>query len=182
MNAHLTTGITIGDGAPGFSLRSATDQKMYSLDSFKNCDLLVVIFLANHCPYVGSWEDRMIALAKEFAKQGVAFVAISSSDVRNFPQDGPEAMQSRAEEFGYPFPYLHDAEQLAAKSFGAKRTPEVFVFDRERCLQYHGAIDSDYEESPENVPYLRDAITGLLAGQGVTLASTSPIGCTIKFT
>jgi peroxiredoxin len=111
----------------------------------------------------------------------VAFVAISSNDVSKFPLDGPEKMRERAQERGYPFPYLYDEEQSVARAYGATRTPEVFVFDQERLLVYHGAIDSDWEESSGMQHYLREALNRLLSGQQIYLPETPPVGCTIKW-
>lgn len=178
---HTLAGLTIGDKAPAFSL-PATDGNTYSLTSFADKPFLVVIFSANHCPYVGSWEDRMIAIGREYAQRGVAFVLISSNDATRIPQDSFEQMRKRAEERGYPFPYLYDEDQSVARRFGATRTPEVFLFDQDRTLVYHGAIDSDYEESAGMQSYLREALTSLLGSRPVPVSETPLVGCTIKFT
>lgn len=172
--------LAIGDQAPDFSLPSAIDGNTYILASFSDSPVLAVLFLANHCPYVGAWEDRFVAIPRDYAGRGVAFAGICSNDVTKFPQDGPDEMRTRAEEKGYPFPYLFDKDGTVARAFGATRTPEVFVFDRERVLQYHGAIDSDYEESDDMTHYLRDALDALLAGDHVPTPETAPLGCTIK--
>jgi peroxiredoxin len=172
--------LTIGSKAPNFEL-SATDGQTYALHSFSDKPSLVVVFLANHCPYVGAWEDRLIAIGREYGDRDVAFVAISSNDVSKFPLDGPEKMRERAQERGYPFPYLYDEEQSVARAYGATRTPEVFVFDQERLLVYHGAIDSDWEESSGMQHYLREALNRLLSGQQIYLPETPPVGCTIKW-
>lgn len=170
----------LGDRCPTFNLATPAGQR-YSLPAFKEKDYLVVIFAANHCPYVGAWEDRMVAIGNEFSSRGVAFVAISPTDVTKFPQDAPEEMAKRAEAAGYPFPYLYDEDQSVARSFGASRTPEVFVFDQERILRYHGAIDSDWEESSGMENYLRDALDRLISGASVYLPETPPVGCVIKY-
>ncbi len=170
----------LGDKCPVFDLPTPSGQR-YSLASFKDAGFLVVIFLANHCPYVGSWEDRIVAIASEYPSRGVAFVAISSSDASKFPQDTPEEMAKRAEASGYPFPYLYDEDQSVARSFGASRTPEVFVFDAEHILRYHGAIDSDWEESSGMQNYLREALDRLTSGGSVYLPETPPVGCVLKY-
>jgi peroxiredoxin len=171
--------LALGEQAPDFTL-PATDGQTYSLSSFEGTPILAVIFSANHCPYVGAWEDRMIALGREFGARDVGFALISSNDAERFPQDSFEQMRKRAEEKGYPFPYLYDETQSAAHAYGPTRTPEVFVFDRGRILRYHGAVDSDWEEGPEVQPYLRDALEQLLAGQEVALPETKPVGCSLK--
>jgi peroxiredoxin len=172
--------LALGEKAPTFEL-PATDGRTYSLASFRDKPFLAVVFLANHCPYVAAWEDRIIAIGNEYAHRGVAFAAISSNDASKIPQDGPDEMRKRAQEKGYPFPYLYDEDQTVARSFGATRTPEVFVFDQERLLRYHGAIDSDFEESAGMENYLREALNRLLTGQSVFLPETPPVGCTIKY-
>lgn len=169
------TALTLGDPAPTFSLPSA-DGRTYTLDDFVGKPALVVIFLANHCPYVGAWEDRVVAAARQYAERDVAFVGVSSNDVAKFPQDGPAEMAKR----GYPFPYLHDETQSVAQEFGATRTPEVFVFDAERRLRYHGAVDSDWEEAEAVEPYLRNALDALLNGEPIALPETKPVGCSLK--
>jgi peroxiredoxin len=171
--------LAIGAKAPVFKL-PATDGQTYSLGSFAGKKLLVIIFSANHCPYVAAWEDRMIAIGHEYADRGVGFAAISSSDAAQFPQDSFEEMKRRAEEKGYPFPFLYDEDQSAARSYGATRTPEVFLFDEDRTLRYHGAIDSDFEESAGMENYLRDALHLLLIGRTLLVDETPPVGCVIK--
>jgi len=173
--------LTLGDKVPNFEL-PATDGTAYSPASFRSAKLLVIIFSSNHCPYVASWEDRMIAIGRAYADRGVAFALINSTDASGTPQDSVEEMRKRAEERGYPFPYLNDEDQSVARAFGAARTPEVFLFDQDRTLAYHGAIDSDFEESADMQNYLREALTSLLIGQRVIVSETPVVGCPIKFT
>jgi peroxiredoxin len=90
-------------------------------------------------------------------------------------------MQKLAQERGLPFPYLRDDTQEIATAYGAERTPEVFVFDAELTLCYHGAPDDNYDESQASVPYLRNALDATLAGQEPPVADTPPVGCTIKW-
>ncbi|MGH2448628.1 MAG: thioredoxin family protein [Chloroflexota bacterium] len=171
--------LQIGQRMPSFSL-PGTDGETYSGDSFADKRFLTVLFLANHCPYVSAWEDRIVAIANEFGDRGVGFAAFGSNDVERFPADDLDHMKQRSAEAGYPFPYLFDKDGDAARAFGATRTPEVFVFDQERHLQYHGAVDSDYEESSHMDNYLREALDRLLTGQTVPLRETPVVGCVIK--
>jgi peroxiredoxin len=168
--------LELGSPAPDFAL-PATDGRRYDLAAFQEQSLLTVIFSANHCPYVAAWEDRIIALAAEFSGRGVGFALISSMDASKYPQDSFEEMVKRARDKNYPFPYLYDETQVVARAFGATRTPEVFVFDKERRLRYHGAVDSDFEEGQDREHYLRDALTALLAGEPVAVPETPPLGC-----
>jgi peroxiredoxin len=171
--------LTAGDQAPDFEL-PATDGQSYSLSSFRDQPLFCLVFWANHCPYVGSWEDRMVAIAGEFGPRGVGFAVVSSNDASRFPQDSPEEMARRAQEQHYSFPYLYDEDQSVARAYGATRTPEVYLFDRERNLRYHGAIDSDYEERPGTQHYLRETLDRLLSGRPVDMPETRPVGCSLK--
>ncbi|MBM3470855.1 MAG: thioredoxin family protein [Armatimonadetes bacterium] len=177
----MTMPLAIGDRIVPFSL-PATDGSTVSADQFADRAVLGVIFWCNHCPYVKAWEDRLIAIQREYAEKGVQMVMISSNDPVAYPDDSFDAMRSHAREKAYPFPYLFDESQQVARSYGATRTPEVFLFDRERVLRYHGAPDDNFER-PEEVTsrYLRDALDALLAGGTPAEATTPPKGCTIKW-
>jgi peroxiredoxin len=168
--------LALGSPAPDFAL-PGTDGRRYALGSFQDRTLLTIIFSANHCPYVAAWEDRIIALGAEFGSRNVGFVLVSSMDASKYPQDSFDEMVKRAREKNYPFPYLYDETQAVARAFGATRTPEVFLFDQDRRLRYHGAVDSDFEEGEDREQYLRDALTALLAGEPVVVPETPPLGC-----
>lgn len=173
--------LNIGDRAIDFDLPNVRDGRV-SLDDYSDKkEAIVVVFSCNHCPYVQAWEDRLIQMANDYADQGVAFILISSNDVTKYPADSPEAMRQRAEEKNYPFPYLYDESQAVARAYGAERTPEIFLFDAEGRLRYHGAPDDNYEESQMETPYLRNALDAVLAGEEVPTAETPPVGCTIKW-
>ena len=173
--------LNIGDSAPGFSLKGV-DGQTHSLGELKGEKGIAVIFSCNHCPYVKAYEDRMIELAKEYQPKGVRFVLINANDPVKYPEDSFENMKKRAQEKGYPFPYLWDETQEVARAYGAERTPEAFLFDSELRLQYHGAIDDNWED-PTKVTkrYLRDALEALLAGREPEVRDTPPVGCTIKW-
>ena len=173
--------MNVGDPLIPFSL-PGVDGKQHAPADYTDKKILVVIFSCNHCPYVRAWEDRMIAIQKDYAAKGVQFLAINANDVQKYPADSFEKMQERAREKGFNFPYLYDESQEIATAYGAQRTPEVFLFDEKRTLRYHGAIDDNFEE-PEEVQhhYLRDALDAVLTGQNPQPAITPPVGCTIKW-
>lgn len=171
--------LSIGDEAIGFDLPNVRDGRI-ALDDYNDKEAVVVIFTCNHCPYAQAWEDRLIQIAEDYADD-VRFVAISANDASKYPADSPQNMQQRAEEKGYPFPYLYDESQEVARAYGAERTPEVFLFDSEGKLRYHGAPDDNYEEPQMETPYLRNALDAVLAGEEVPIAQTPPVGCTIKW-
>jgi thiol-disulfide isomerase/thioredoxin len=158
------------------------DGKTVSPQDFRDSAALAVIFWCNHCPYVRAWEDRVIALQREYAGRGVRFILINSNDPQKYPEDSFEQMQARARLKDYPFPYLFDESQEVARQYGATRTPEVFLFDAARTLRYHGAPD-DNSEDPRAVQqhYLRDALEALLSDRAPAPAETTPRGCTIKW-
>jgi len=173
--------IRIGDPLIPFRL-PGVDGRMHGTDDYADTPVLVVIFSCNHCPYVQAWEDRMIAIQRDYLDRGVQFLVINSNDPTQYPEDSFEEMQKRARLKGYPFPYLFDETQEVARAYGAERTPEVFVFDRDRRLRYHGAIDDNYEDpSRVRAHYLRDALDALLAGEPVPVEDTRPVGCTVKW-
>lgn len=174
--------IPIGTPAPDFKNLPATDGKTYSLDSFRDSKVLVISFTCNHCPYAQAYEDRFVALAKEFAPKGVAFVAINPNDTTTYPADDLANMKKRAAEKGFPFPYVRDDSQAVAKAYGAVCTPHLFVFGADRKLAYEGRIDDNYKDpSKAKSPDLRNAIEDLLAGRPVRVKNTNPMGCSIKW-
>lgn len=173
--------LKFGDSAPDFSL-PGVDGKYYSLDSFHNKKILVVMFTCNHCPYVQAYEDRMIAIQRDYAEKGVQLVAICANDAKEYPEDNLANMKIRAQEKKYNFPYLRDETQQVAKAYDAACTPELFVFDEKRRLQFHGRIDDNYENPAEATKkYLRDSLEEMLAGKKVATPESHPIGCSIKW-
>ena len=172
--------LKIGDKALDFSL-IGIDDRNHSLSDYGNKHV-AVIFSCNHCPYVRAWEDRMIKIQADYADKGVQFIAINSNDAAKYPDDSFQNMKLRAAEKKFNFPYLRDEEQKIAKSYGAQRTPEVFLFDKENVLQYHGAIDDNYD-NPNAVKehYLRNALDALLQGRKLSVSETAPVGCTVKW-
>jgi len=164
-----------------FSL-PGTDGKTHSPDQYRQAAILGVVFTCNHCPYAKAWEDRLIKLQRDFAKSGAQLLLISSNDPAKIPDDSFENMKRRSKEKAYPFPYLFDESQEVARSYDATRTPEIFLFDADRVLRYHGAPDDNFE-NPAAVThhYLRGAIEALIAGRQPGPTDTKPVGCTIKW-
>jgi peroxiredoxin len=172
--------VNIGEAAPAFSLRGI-DGVTHALADYGGADLLVLVQSCNHCPNVQAWEGRMISIQDDYAGRGVRLVALSSNDARGYPEDSFPEMRARAARQGYTFDYLHDDEQELARALGSERTPEVFVFDRDRRLRYHGAIDDSRDVASVETHYLRDALDALLSGGEPPLAETAPVGCSVKY-
>jgi len=170
----------LGAEAPQFDL-PGVDGQSHSLDSYADANVLVLVQSCNHCPYVQAWEGRLSAIASDYADRGVRVVAVNSNDADNYPEDSFEEMQKRSREQGFTFEYLYDEPQAVAQALGAERTPEVFVYDRDRQLRYHGAIDDNRDETGVSQQYLRDALDALLAGSDPAVAETPAVGCTVKW-
>ena len=176
-----TNNLKIGSSAPNFDL-IATDGKKYSLSSFDDKQALIVIFSCNHCPYVQAYEGRIKEIQEKYKGKGVTIVAINSNEDVNYPDDSFENMRRRAEEQNFNFPYLRDEDQSIARAYDASHTPEIFLFDKERKLAFHGKIDDNWQE-PEKVQnhYLKNALDELLVGKEISVPETFTIGCTIKW-
>jgi peroxiredoxin len=174
--------LAIGDEAPDFTL-CGVDGINYSLHTLLDSkNAVAVLFTCNHCPYVQAYEDRIIALQNEFVSHGVALVCINSNDDTNYPQDSYAEMIIRAQREEFNFLYLRDHTQQVARTFGAKYTPEAFLFDHDGILRYNGRIDDNWQ-NPDGVKEqtLRDAIRAVLADRPIDNPVTHAIGCTIKW-
>jgi peroxiredoxin len=171
----------IGDKAIPFDL-PAVDGNNYSLSQVSSGkSATAVVFMCNHCPYVLAWMDRLVAIANDYAGKGAVFAGINANDPAKYAADDFAGMQKAAQEWNLPFVYLHDESQEVATAYGAERTPEVFLYDADLKLCYHGAPDDNYEEPQATTTYLRDALDAILAGQEAPIADTPPVGCTIKW-
>lgn len=168
---------SVGEKIPYFCLQG-TDGKIYTPNTFAHVSALVVIFMSNHCPYARLYEERVIELHKEFESKNVHIVCICSNDGDAFPEDSFENMKLK----NYPFPYLHDATQVVARSFDAQTTPEVFLFDNMHTLRYHGAIDNNPEsKSLATCHYVKEALEAILAGGQISKTESPLIGCSLKW-
>lgn len=173
--------IELGGRIPQFSL-PATDGSTYSSSDLQGDKATVIMFWCNHCPYVMPNQDRVIAMQREYGERGVKFSAICANNALTHPADSFENMRIRAEEKGYNFPYLRDESQEITRTFGAQRTPEVYLFDSEGVLRYHGRIDDNYEDVNRARSHdLRNAIDAVLDGRDPDPAETGAVGCTIKW-
>jgi peroxiredoxin len=182
--ANAQQGYKTGDLAADFSLKNI-DGKMVSLANFKSAKGFIVIFTCNHCPFSKAYEDRIISLQKNFGVKGYPVIAINPNDPNREPEDSYENMQKRAKEKKFNFPYLIDKTQETAKTYGATRTPHVFVLQKENDnyrVAYIGAIDDNFEESKlVKQKFVEEAIADLLANREVANPTTKAIGCGIKW-
>jgi thiol-disulfide isomerase/thioredoxin len=182
--------LKIGSKAPDFSL-PGIDGKTYTLKSFEKAPVLVIVFSCNHCPTAQAYEDRIIAIEKNYRSKGVSLVMISPNSTKalNYSElgytdmgDSFEEMKLRAKDKGFAFPYLYDGDnQKCALAYGPVATPHCFVFDKNRILCYAGRVDGSEKPGSGNGEDLRNAIDEVLAGKTVTTPTTKVFGCSIKW-
>jgi len=173
--------VQIGEKAPDFANLKGVDGKKHSLGDYKE-KVLVVIFSCNHCPYVKAYEERYKSIQSDYQSQGVRFVVVNSNDTVKYPDDSFDNMVKRSQKKQYNFPYLHDEDQGVARSYGATNTPHVFVLDESRSVCYTGRIDDNWENADKVREHdLRNALDAVLKGEKPSVASTLPVGCSVKW-
>jgi peroxiredoxin len=173
--------LKIGSTAPDFSL-PGIDGQNYSLDNFNKSKGFIVIFSCNHCPYVRAYENRIKKLQSDYSNKAISVLAINSNDSDQYEDDSFENMKLRAAEMNFNFPYLRDEDQSVARAYGASHTPEIFLFNNERKLVFHGKIDDNWrDETKVKSSYLKDAVEELINGKEISVPETFTIGCTIKW-
>jgi peroxiredoxin len=175
--------LELGDSMPEQDTElKNTDGTMLTLGDIAGKKGTLVVFSCNHCPFVKAWQERMVALGNEAHGKDVGVVFVNSNDTAKYPADDLDPMKEQAEKAGYEFPYVMDTTSEVARAFGAGRTPEVFLFDAEGALVYHGAVDDNaYKPGDAKKHYLRDALDALLAGEEIPVKETPSVGCSIKF-
>ena len=173
--------IPVGSNIIPFDL-PATDGKNYSAESFKNAKALVIAFSCNHCPYAKAAWPLLIKMAEEFKDKDIAFVAVNPNDEKQYPEDSFEEMKKKVPEWNINFPYLRDESQETAKAYKAACTPDVFVYDNDRKLYYHGRINDNWQ-NPKLVKSedLKDSLNSLLAGNPPPQPQYPSLGCSIKW-
>jgi len=173
----------LGSVAPDFKLPDVVSGKQFSLKEFNKGKALVVLFICNHCPFVKHVAVELSALGTDYISKGVSFVAISSNDVVNYPDDAPDKMKEFALIHGFLYPYLYDETQQVAKAYDAACTPDFFIYDANLRLVYRGQLD---ESRPSNnIPVtgkdIRSALEQILKGEPVAADQKPSIGCNIKW-
>jgi len=172
-------GYKIGEVATDFKLKNV-DGSIFSLADIKDAKGYIVVFTCNECPFAKMYEDRLIELQNAYASKGYTVVAINPNSKPGNEREGFEAMQKRAEEKKFPFVYLVDDGKIYAQ-YGAVRTPHVFLLDKERKVQYIGAIDNNARSAEEvSEKYVENAIKALESGEQPTPNYTKAIGCPVK--
>ena len=169
--------------APDFTLLETITNKTLSLNELKGKKATVIMFICNHCPFVVHVNKQIAQLAKDYTAKEVGFVAISSNDINNYPQDGPDKMRLSAIQNKYTFPYLYDETQEVAKAYDAACTPDFYVFDEHLKLKYRGQLDNSRpgNDIPVTGEDLRHALDCILNNNENTASQKPSIGCNIKW-
>ena len=175
--------LPLGTLAPDFSLTDTVSDKLLSLIDLKGEIATVIMFICNHCPFVKHVNEELVKLANDYQKKGIGFIAISSNDVVNYPQDSPEEMKKAAHNIGYPFPYLYDETQDVAKAYDAACTPDFYIFDKDLKLVYRGQLDDSRPGNKKLVSGkdIRNALDAVIAGEEVDKSQIPSMGCNIKW-
>lgn len=170
----------IGSYAPDFELPGVDGAVHHLARYLKKFRAVGVIMMSNRCPYVGLYLDRLKQIQREFEGQGFTLMGINANDDQQLPEDSFEQMKASAVERQLNFPYLRDVTQDVARSFGADCTPQAFLIDQLGMLRYGGGIDDNPDCSDAvQQPFLRNAISQLLAGGEIVTTFTASVGCPI---
>ena len=174
--------LAIGSKVPKteVKMKDISGQEVTLKEAFKENGLLVM-FSCNTCPAVIANQDRTREISKYALEKNVGVILLNSNEGQRGDEDSFEAMKDYAKEQGYNFHYVVDQKSVVADAFGANRTPECFLFNKEQSLVYYGAID-DNPKDPKNIKraHLKEAINEMLTGKEVTVKSSRSIGCGIK--
>lgn len=175
--------LELGTKAPEFILPDTISDRFISLNDGNSYAGTLIMFICNHCPFVIHVNEELVRLGADLMANNIRVLAISSNDVANYPQDGPDKMKQHAEEVGYPFPYLYDESQEVAKAYDAACTPDFYLFNDNMELYYRGRLDQS--RPGNNMPLdgsdLRKAVLEMLAGNPIPEAQYPSAGCNIKW-
>ena len=175
--------IALGTQAPYFNLLDTVSKHMISLEDVRGTRGTVIMFICNHCPFVKHVNEEIVRVANDYRVHGFGFVAISSNDAENYPQDGPDLMWQNARKNNFTFPYLYDESQETAKAYNAACTPDFYLFDDALKLVYRGQLDDSRPGNgiPVNGRDLREALDNVLNSRRQNSLQKPSIGCNIKW-
>ncbi len=173
----------LGTVALNFELTNTINNELVNLSKVKGEKGTAIFFICNHCPFVIHVNEELVKLANDYHQKGISFIAISSNDIENYPQDRPELMKELAEKLQYPFPYLYDETQEVAKAYDAACTPDLYLFDEDLKAVYHGRLDDSRpgNDKPVTGKDFRDAIDALLNDKSILDNQKPSMGCNIKW-
>ena len=175
--------VSLGTKAADFSLYDVISEEQKNLNELKGKSGSVIMFICNHCPYVKHVNKTIVNLANKFKDNDINFIAISSNDVINYPEDSPELMKVNAYENNFIFPYLYDESQEIAKKYDAACTPDFYLYDDNLKLVYRGQLDDSRpgNEIESNGDDIKNAIDCLINGVENNDLQKPSIGCNIKW-
>jgi len=167
-----------------FSLKS-TDNKVISLEKYKNAKGFIIVFTCNKCPMAKLYSERLNILYSKYKSKGIYLMAINSMDTLAYKEENFKLMQKKVKKEKLLFPYLQDKEQAVAKQFGATYTPQSFVIWKNKLgkwiIRYEGSIDDSALEPKKANNYLETAVVELLQNKTVTNPYTKSVGCRIFY-
>ena len=173
--------IPLGTKMPEFKLKDPNGKEYKASEQFGQRGLLV-IFTCNHCPYALAVWPRVIRYAQYAKGMKINTMAINPNIHPDFPEDSPEAMKTKIKEWGIDFPYLVDDTQDVARAFKAQCTPDIYLFNQNKELIYHGRLDDNWQdESKVTREELKEALNNHAAGLAVTTKQRPSMGCSIKW-
>ena len=178
-----STMLPLGTPLPDFTLPDVRTGHVVSPENFVGKHAFLVMFICRHCPYVVHVQEELAKLGRDYQRKNIGIVAISSNDVKNYPQDSPARLKDMAEELELTFPYCYDESQQVAKAFTAACTPDFFVFNEARKLVYRGQLDDSRPGNGKPVTGrdLRMALDAVLDGKPVPVGQKPSAGCNIKW-
>ena len=169
--------VNLGTKAPSFKLINTINDELITSETLFNKNGTIIMFICNHCN--GKYQK---SISENYFK-GISFIAISSNDIVNYPEDSPKLMKKLAIDKQFTFPYLYDENQEVAKKYDAACTPDFFLYDKNKKLVYRGQLDDS--RPGNNIPVtgkdLRSAIVSLIEGKEIDKNQKPSIGCNIKW-
>jgi peroxiredoxin len=177
----ITYPFGIGQKAPSFTNLPSVDGKQYSLSTFDDKQIVILLFMANRCPTARVYTERLRAIQNDYGPKGVQLVGVNSDNQYFYSTEALSQMIGVADERAYNFPYLKDEDQALAKNYGALVTFHAFVLDDQRRLRYRGRVDDSRDPAKVTVSDLRNALDDLLAHREVRVKETRPFACSIEY-
>ena len=183
MALKYSTMLTLGTVIPSFEFLDLVSRNRVSPDTLPHEKGILVMFICKHCPYVVHVKEELARIGQDYQNRKIGIVAISSNDVKKYPEDGPGSLKTMAEQWGFTFPVCYDESQETAKLFTAACTPDFFLFGEDRTLVYRGQLDDSRPGNGISVTGrdLRRALEAVLSGEPVSGHQKPSAGCNIKW-
>ena len=175
--------VPLGFKAPKFELLDVVSNTILKSENLFGKKATMIMFICNHCPFVKYVNKQIVEIANTYDSLGISFIAISSNDIINYPEDSPEKMKKVASMENYSFPYLYDESQDVAKAYDAACTPDFFVFNSNKELVYRGQLDDSRpgNDIPISGKDIINVFECILSSRAITINQKPSIGCNIKW-